>query len=552
MKVRGRWITVSVVLLLAISATVGGAAPLTQGLIVDAEINYQGRLTDPDGIPYNGDFAMQFRLYDAPTLGNQLWDSGSMNVAVDDGLFNVKLPLNPAHADGQELWLHIAVDGEWLTPRQELLPVPYAYSLRPGAIIRGTPTEWEGHVLQVDMEGAYPLAKGIWGTTATGAAVMGSSLGGWGLRGYTETGVGVLGVDAGTDQARGYGGWFQSNTGAGVYGYSNAPTAGNNAYAPGVWGRSVNGIGVLGFSDNGTAGVRGQGPEIGVYGISAGGEPGVKGWSTGTGVYGKTEGTDTSNYGVLGEAEGWAYGVYGYQLDNTTGGLGVYGRNDGTASGVSGLSMEGIGTHGYSDSFRGVNGATARGDNNYGLYTDDNLYSLNYHLAGAVMQVVQNAGDRPLERGDLVAVAGMGRPDVEGMPPILLVRQASEAHTTAVVGVVYSTYPAEWLVDRAAEDPTGALGSGKPAPDTTSGPIAPGDYLLVVVQGPAQVKASALAGAIAPGDLLSAAGEPGIAGRAAEIEVGGTRMAMPGTVFGKALEPLAGDKGLIYVFVTLQ
>jgi hypothetical protein len=552
MNVRGKWITIFVVALLAISAAVVVAAPLAQGLIVDAEINYQGRLTNLDGDPLDGDFPMQFQLYDAQIGGTLLWDSGGIIVAVDDGLFNVKLPIDPAHADGQELWLRIAVAGEWLTPREELLPVPYAYSLRPGAIVRGAPTAWGGYVLQVDMEGTYPVASGILGTTATGSAVTGSSTGGWGLHGYTELGRAVVGIDGGTDQARGYGGWFQSNTGVGVYGYSNAPTAGNNAYAPGVWGRSVNGIGVLGFSDDGLAGVRGVGPEIGVYGVSSGGQPGVKGWSIGTGVYGKTSGTNSSNYGVYGEGDGWAYGVYGHQLDETTGGLGVYGRNEGTASGVSGLSMGGVGTHGFSYSFRGVNGATNRGDNNYGLYTDDNLYALNYHLAGAVMQVVQNAGDEPLERGDLVAVAGMGRADVEGAPPILLVRQAAEAGTTAVVGVVYSTYPAEWLVDDAGEDPTGALGSGKPAPDTTSGPVAPGDYLLVVVQGPAQVKASAVAGAIAPGDLLSAAGEPGLAGRAAEIEVRGARMALPGTVVGKALEPLAGDEGLIYVFVTLQ
>lgn len=519
---------------------------------VDAEINYQGRLTDADGLPYDGNFPIQFQLYDAEAGGPLLWDSGGMIVAVDDGLFNVKLPIDPADADGQELWLRIAVGGEWLAPRQELLPVPYAYSLRPGAIIRGTPTEWEGYVLQVEMEGDYPLAKGIWGTTATGAAVMGNSVGGWGLRGYTENGAGVLGVDAGTDQAHGYGGFFTSNTGAGVYGASDAPTAGNNAHAPGVWGHSVNGVGVLGFSDSGPAGVRGQGPEIGVYGISGGGEPGVKGWSIGTGVYGKTAGTNTSDWGVYGTGEGLAYGVFGHQLDATSGGLGVYGQNDGSATGTSGLSMDGVGTHGFSYNYRGVNGATNRVDNNYGLYTDDNLHALNYHLTGAVMQVVQNVGDQPLERGDLVAVAGMGHPAVEGMPPILLVRPAAEAHTTAVVGVVYSTYPAEWLVDRAAEDPTGAVGAGQPAPDTAPGPIAPGDYLLVVVQGPAQVKASALAGAITPGDLLSADGEPGIAGRAAEIEVGGAHMALPGTVVGKALEPLSGDEGLIYVFVTLQ
>jgi hypothetical protein len=87
---------------------------------------------------------------------------------------------------------------------------------------------------------------------------------------------------------------------------------------------------------------------------------------------------------------------------------------------------------------------------------------------------------------------------------------------------------------------------------TPAGPVPPGEYLLVVVQGPAQVKASALAGAIHPGDLLSSAGPAGQAAMAAHVSIEGVKTAVPGTVFGKALEALdQGDK-LIYVFVTLQ
>ena len=66
------------------------------------------------------------------------------------------------------------------------------------------------------------------------------------------------------------------------------------------------------------------------------------------------------------------------------------------------------------------------------------------------------------------------------------------------------------------------------------------------------MKASALSGAIQPGDLISSAGEAGIAARAAEVSLQGVNTALPGTVLGKALEPLDGEEGLIYVFVTLQ
>ena len=66
------------------------------------------------------------------------------------------------------------------------------------------------------------------------------------------------------------------------------------------------------------------------------------------------------------------------------------------------------------------------------------------------------------------------------------------------------------------------------------------------------MKASALAGAIQPGDLLSSGGPAGQAAKAAQLSIEGVTTAVPGTVLGKALEPLdQGDKR-IYVFVTLQ
>ena len=37
-------------------------------------ITYQGRLTDPDGIPLTGQFNMAFRLYDVQTGGTPLWE----------------------------------------------------------------------------------------------------------------------------------------------------------------------------------------------------------------------------------------------------------------------------------------------------------------------------------------------------------------------------------------------------------------------------------------------------------------------------------------------
>ena len=88
--------------------------------------------------------------------------------------------------------------------------------------------------------------------------------------------------------------------------------------------------------------------------------------------------------------------------------------------------------------------------------------------------------------------------------------------------------------------------------DALSETVAPGDYLLVVVQGPAQVKASAIAGALQPGDLVATAGTGGQAAKAAMVSLGGIEIAVPGTVLGKALEPLKEGQGLIHIYVTLQ
>jgi len=105
--------------------------------MVGDKINYQGRLNEPGGIQQDGTFPMRFQLYDSSSGPTMLWDSGPMSVDVDHGLFNVELDVNPADFNGQALWLEIYVDYELLSPRQQLVPVPYALSLRPGAWVSG-------------------------------------------------------------------------------------------------------------------------------------------------------------------------------------------------------------------------------------------------------------------------------------------------------------------------------------------------------------------------------------------------------------------------------
>lgn len=549
MKARTMWIVVAVVAFLALAAGAAGAIPalLAPGDPVAGTINYQGRLTDPDGVPLDGTFPMRFQVYDDPAAGVLKWDSGGMNVVVDNGLFNVGLEIDTYHVNGQGLWLRIHVNGEWLSPRQELLPVPYALSLKPGAQIWGSfDRNW---LLKVRNSANPATGAAIWAEAATGMAVYGTSSGGQGVYGYTDNGYAVSGTDAGAAQAHGYGGYFTSLNGVGLYGGSFADKTGSNMYAPGVYGKSENGTGVYGLSESTSAGVTGQSAAgRGVHGISQD-DYGVYGRSSNAiGVYGYTGG-GIGDYGVYGTGGDGTYGVYGFKSD-TGSGLGVYGENDGIGAGVSGTSADGAGTWGYSTDYYGVHGSTGAADDNYGLYTPDNLYSLNIHTLGATMQVVQNGDTEALEPGDVVVIAGLGDAPAGGLPPVIRVRRASEAGSAAVLGVVSASYAQERFT--AEPDPTGAGGLEGEIPLSEARPVAPGGYLLVVVRGPCQVKASAAGGAILVGDLLTSAGVTGYVARASTVLVDGAAMAAPGTVLGKALEPLAEGDGLIYVYVTLQ
>lgn len=200
MSTRAIWIAVAVVATSVLivgfvgaipglsSARVGSlsrAAPLSAPEVTGtARISYQGRLTSPSGTPLNGTFPMRFQVFDSAVTGTNLWDSGPLNVDVKDGLFNVALGVDPADFTGQPLWLHLWVDGEWLSPRQELMPAPYALSLRPGARIMGRPsaTDEGNAVLRVDMTGYNPWSSVIAADVeTTGTAIRGFS---WGVRAW--------------------------------------------------------------------------------------------------------------------------------------------------------------------------------------------------------------------------------------------------------------------------------------------------------------------------------------------------------------------------------
>lgn len=97
---------------------------------------YQGRLND-DGLPANGAHDFRFRLFDAPTGGNQVGVPVCVdNFNISDGLFEVRLDFGPQFASPAPRYLRIEVRRDAghaclistgyveLSPRQEVTSVP--------------------------------------------------------------------------------------------------------------------------------------------------------------------------------------------------------------------------------------------------------------------------------------------------------------------------------------------------------------------------------------------------------------------------------------------
>ncbi len=76
--------------------------------------------------------------------------------------------------------------------------------------------------------------------------------------------------------------------------------------------------------------------------------------------------------------------------------------------------------------------------------------------------------------------------------------------------------------------------------------------VLVATTGRVLVNVDASNGPIHIGDLLVTSDVPGLAMKSEPITIGNRKMHMPGTLIGKALEPLEKSSGRILVLLSLQ
>ena len=306
---------------------------------------YQGKLTD-SGNPANGNFDLQFALFDSPMVGAGVQQGAVVvrnPVAVSAGIFTVTLDFGIAVFSGADRYLEIGVRPAGsgiayavLAPRQPITSSPYAIQ-----------------TLNAQQLGGLPASRYV----------------------ASDTG-GNVGIGTAAPQAKFHvngSSWFQGDT-------TPLPAAAGKGIAVGFSGEQgyISGFDYGTFTpknlllnlSGGNVGVGTISPVNARLHVDGGGANGVYGKSTGNrGVWGESGsyqgvfGKSNSNAGVVGEANSF-HGVYG--VSHSVNNAGVYGTNDANGFGVAGVSTGGKGVDGLSTTSTGVAGKSTSGSGVYG------------------------------------------------------------------------------------------------------------------------------------------------------------------------------------------
>jgi hypothetical protein len=128
--------------------------------------------------------------------------------------------------------------------------------------------------------------------------------------------------------------------------------------------------------------------------------------------------------------------------------------------------------------------------------------------------------------------------------------ESPEELSAGTVVILDATRPNNVIASHARYD-TRVAGVISARPGITLGEHGEGK-VLVATTGRVKVRVSAKNGPINIGDLLVTSDEQGMAMKSSAVKVGGVRMHRPGTLIGKALEPLARGTGEILVLLSMQ
>lgn len=115
-------VMVIVLLMLAATGAFAGAPPM---------IKYQGRLLDSEGVAVHGIRSIALVIYNVPSGGSPLWNSGPKEIEVTNGLFNFILedgtpPLSSLDWEPEDaLYIQVTVEGIDLLPRERITSAVY-------------------------------------------------------------------------------------------------------------------------------------------------------------------------------------------------------------------------------------------------------------------------------------------------------------------------------------------------------------------------------------------------------------------------------------------
>jgi hypothetical protein len=250
-------------------------------------LNFQGRLTKPDGTPVaDGSYSVRFSLWSAASAGTERWNQTLNPITVRNGTFAALLNVaSPANLFDTSLWLEIKVGTNApLMPRQQLVSVGYAMKANtvPDNSITNkkiVSVDWSKILNVPSLTLDLPYSDTVSSTdpafritNQAGPAIMGettnpnyaggtfiNNAGGNALVGQAlgSQGIGVVGLAANPNK---YGGFFANSAGNALAGEVTGP------FGNGVLGYAANANYFGGYFSNtvgnalvGTAGPQGTG-----------------------------------------------------------------------------------------------------------------------------------------------------------------------------------------------------------------------------------------------------------------------------------------------------
>jgi hypothetical protein len=550
------------ILLLCTLAGIASATTVTQF------INYQGELTDSSGNPLTGTYSITIKLYEVPSGGTVL-AAMQANLPCKNGVFTTPVAIPSDFYDGRALWLGITVGSDpEMTPRQEIRPVPYAISLRPGSVIRQK--DYSGSALSIYTY--VPSSTAIWASSFndSSVAILAST-----------TGSASHAIHSSTDGSNSDG-LYSSTTGPGSYGV-DVHTTGLNSH----------GVNVSTINDyshalrTSTRGLISNGLDVETTGTGSYGAMIITHGDQGRGIWSSTHGTDSQ--GVRTSTTGdSSSGFYADTEGANSNGLSAFSR---------GINSKGVLASSWQS--YGIYAETGKSDNKYGIYTPDYLYALGVDIESSLTNSlavhIETTGSN--NTGFAATTHGEWSPaiDVTTSGPN---SDAVRAHSAQGYGIYantdvpngYGVFTEDYIYAHGSRFPAADVAEYMPVAEnvspgtvlvigkggilrTSSTPYdthvagivstAPGvslgtkesgnpDEALVAVSGRVPCKADTTNGPILEGDLLTTSSTPGYAMRASPVTIDGIEIYRPGTILGKAMGTLESGTGIIEVLVTLQ